>query len=128
MVFFRQRAQGFGEQANAVGAHAQFAGLGMKQFPFGGDDVADVVFFEFIVIHAGRQGIPLHEQLDLPAHIADVGKGGLAHDAPGHQAPGDFDALRCGVRLGCGVGEDGRQVAGEGGAAEVVGVRGAGGA
>ena len=94
VVFFRQRPQGFGQQANVIHAHAELAGFGVEQRPLGGDDVADVVLFEFIVVRAGGQRIPLHEQLDAPAHVVDMGERGLAHETPGHQPPGDLDPHR----------------------------------
>ena len=120
MVFFRQLAQRFGKDAERLNAHAEFAAAGVEQPAFGGDDVADVVFFE-LVITAVRQAVALREQLNAPAHVLKVRERGAAHDAPRHQPPRDFDPRQGGLQLLFGSAEVTVQIRGQRIAAEVVG-------
>jgi hypothetical protein len=43
------------------------------------------------------QRVALHEELDAPGHVHDVGEARLAHHALAHQPSGDTDAARLGV-------------------------------
>ena len=131
VVFFRQGAQGFGEQFNVVGVDGEFAGLGAEQFAARADDVADVPGFE-VGVAAFRQFVAAEIELDArAAAVLNGGEARLAHDALAHHAPGDgdfagggelvgiFDAVKLRVQGGGFVGR--ARVVGEGDAARADG-------
>ncbi len=55
--FIRQRAQGFGQQAQLGAVDREFAGLRFEQLAAGGDDIAEVPFLKLFVVDAFRQVI-----------------------------------------------------------------------
>ncbi len=91
MELLRQRAQRLREQPDLGHPHAELAGLGPEELAAGADDVADVVFLELLVVHALGQRVALHEELDAPGDVLQVGEARPAHDALGHQPPGHAD-------------------------------------
>ncbi|MNM58184.1 hypothetical protein D3C81_694090 [compost metagenome] len=118
----RQRTQRLDQQADAVGAHRQFTGLGAGQPAFDGDDVAHVPALEGGVDVAQRGG--LQEQLDAAGFVLDGGEAGLAHHPLGHQAAGHLHLAAGGLQgfggPGFGIGELVLQLAGEVFATEII--------
>ena len=112
---FRQRLQGLGEQPQAVGAQRQLAGLGAERHPAGGDDVAEIEFFELFEVLFADQ-VAADVDLHPPAAVLELDEGGLAEIAAGHDPAGDGIALRTpfeggGVLIGMGAVDFGRGVA-----------------
>ncbi len=67
--FIRQRAQGFGQQAQLGAVDREFAGLRFEQLAAGGDDIAEVPFLKLFVVDAFRQVIARHVQLNAAADV-----------------------------------------------------------
>ncbi|VGP34123.1 hypothetical protein SB01124_03621 [Klebsiella quasipneumoniae subsp. quasipneumoniae] len=86
--FIRQRAQGFGQQAQLGAVDGEFASLRFEQLAAGGDDVAKVPFLKLFVVDAFRQVIAGHVQLDTAADVLEGDEGGFAHHAAGHYPAG----------------------------------------
>ncbi len=82
--FIRQRAQGFGQQAQLGAVDREFAGLRFEQLAAGGDDIAEVPFLKLFVVDAFRQVIARHVQLNAAADVLEGDEGGFAHHATGH--------------------------------------------
>ena len=91
--FLGQRAQVLAQQFDRLGPHGQLAGLGFHQAAAHADDVADVPGLEVRVDLLAQQ-IALHEGLYAARSVLNGGETGLAHDALGHQAAGDREAVR----------------------------------
>ena len=94
-MFVRQRAQGFGQQADVGHAHGQFAVVGFEQSTFRADDVAQVPVVE-IVQNFLAHAFVVQIKLDLTGNVLNGGEAGFAHLTFEHHAAGNFDgnALR----------------------------------
>ena len=80
MPLVGQRLQRLHQQTQSVHAHRQLAGLGAEQHALGAEDVADIPAFE-IVVRLLAERLALHEDLDLPGGVLELGEARLAHDA-----------------------------------------------
>ena len=89
-VFVRQRAQGFGQQADVGHAHSQFAVVGFEQSTFRADDVAQVPVVE-VVQNFLAHAFVVQIKLDLTSNVLNGGKAGFAHLTFEHHAAGNFD-------------------------------------
>ncbi|SBM29952.1 Uncharacterised protein [Klebsiella oxytoca] len=94
--FVRQRAQGFGQQAQLGAMDGEFTGLGFEQLTARRDDVPEVPFFELLVVDAFRQIVAGDVQLNAAANVLQRNEGGFTHDTAGHHAAsnGDFNVQR----------------------------------
>ena len=94
-VFVRQRAQGFGQQADVGYAHGQFTVVGFEQSTFRADDVAQVPVVEVVQDFLAHAFV-VQIKLDLTGHVLNGGEAGFAHLTFEHHAAGHFDgnALR----------------------------------
>ncbi len=122
MPFFRQGAQGLGQQLQGMYPQAELPGLGAEEGPLDPNHVSQIELLE-AGIACLAQLVAAQEKLQPTATILEIGKARLAHDAPGHQAP----AQACPDRLllqggGIHVGTTVLQIAGFGIAAEGIGI------
>ena len=94
--FIRQRTQCFGQQTQLGTVDRQFAGFGFEQFTFRAEDVAEVPFFELLVVNAFRQIVTGNVQLNAATHILQGNERRFTHNTAGHHAAsnGDFDVQR----------------------------------
>ena len=71
----------------------QFASFGFEQFTFRAEDIAEIPFFELIVINTFRQIVTSHIQLNATTDILQSNEGGFTHNTTGHHAAsnGNFD-------------------------------------
>jgi hypothetical protein len=91
-----QRAQAFGDQADAGGVNRQLAGFGFEQRAGGGHDVAQVPVLEGLM-DVFADTFVVDVDLDAPARRAEGRvlqgrKAGLAHHALEHHAAGHADS------------------------------------
>ena len=98
VVFFGQRQQGLGEHFETGGVNGPFPRLRLEDGARDANDVADVELFFIRHVHVFADVLTGDVDLDIALGVADMRKGRLAHDAAGHQPPGDrdFPALPCG--------------------------------
>jgi hypothetical protein len=75
--FVRQRAQGFGQQTQFSTVNGQLAGLGFEQLTFRAQDIAQVPFFELLVVNAFRQIVTGNVQLNTAPTSCRVTKDAL---------------------------------------------------
>ena len=96
MEFIRQRTQCFGQQTQLGAVDRQFAGFGFEQFTFRAEDVAEIPFFELLVVNAFRKIVTGNVQLNTTANVLQGNKRGFTHNTAGHHAAsnGDFDVQR----------------------------------
>ena len=94
--FIRQRTQCFGQQTQLGAVDRQFAGFGFEQFTFRAEDVAEVPFFELLIVNAFRQIVTGNVQLNAATHILQGNERRFTHNTAGHHAAsnGDFDVQR----------------------------------
>src|SRR5581483_8089042 len=90
----RQRPQRLREQAHRIRFYRKLSGLSLEQHALRAQDVADVPLLERFVRLPER--LALQVKLDLARHVLQMAEARLAHNAPRHQATGDFDAHRHG--------------------------------
>ncbi|VGP32803.1 hypothetical protein SB00610_01849 [Klebsiella quasipneumoniae subsp. similipneumoniae] len=74
----------------------QLTGFGLEQLTAGGNDVAEVPFFERVVVNAFRQIVTRHVQLDAAANVLQGDEGRFTPDTTGHHAAshGHFNVQR----------------------------------
>ncbi|MPM96207.1 hypothetical protein SDC9_143365 [bioreactor metagenome] len=96
MEFIRQRTQRFGQQTQFGAVDRQFAGFGFEQLSFGAEDVAEIPFFELLVVNTFRQIVTGNVQLNAATHVLQRHKGRFPHDTTGHHAAcnGHLDVQR----------------------------------
>ena len=69
MEFIRQRAQRFRQQTQLGAMDGQLTGLGLEQLTFRAEDIAQIPFFELLVVNAFRQIVTSNVQLNTAANI-----------------------------------------------------------
>ena len=83
--FIRQRAQGFGQQADLAYAYGQLAVVGFKQHAFCAEDIAQVPVLELFV-NLLTNTLVVYVELDLAGNVLQGSEAGLAHVALQHHA------------------------------------------
>ena len=96
MELVRQRAQGFGQQAQLGAVNGELAGLGLEEFTFRAEDIPEVPLLKLLVVDAFRQVVTGDVELNTAANVLQGDEGCLAHDTAGHHTTGHahFDVQR----------------------------------
>ena len=96
MEFIRQRTQRFGQQTQFGAVDGQLTGFGLEQLPFRAEDIAQIPFFELLVVNAFRQIVTGNVQLNTAADILQRNERRFTHNTTGHHTArnGHFDVQR----------------------------------
>ncbi len=93
MLLFGQGQERLGEHFKALRVHADLPGLGPEHKALYADDVADVEILLIGGVRLFADVLAGDVELDGAVAVLDVRKGSLAHDAAGHEPPGERDRL-----------------------------------